>query len=49
MITEDQATRIEEKLDQVLAFQDQLQALLGVYLNGGTAKLLAALTGRRKN
>lgn len=40
---QEQLDRIEAKLDQVLEFRDQLQALLRTYLGGGKGKLLAAL------
>lgn len=36
----DQLDRIEHKLDEVLAFRDQLQALMASFASGGTAKVL---------
>jgi len=36
----DQLDRIERKLDEVLQFRDQLQALMGAYASGGLGRLL---------
>lgn len=43
----DQLDRIEHKLDEVLAFRDQLQQMMAGFASGGTAKVLGMLARGR--
>lgn len=44
MVTQEQADRIEAKLDKVIEFTEQAKAALETFANGPMSKVFAAMT-----